>query len=100
MARLARYTIDYAAEVFEHLDVIEGKHHRFIAAAILQQLSYAPDSQTRNRKLLVEPAAFGATWELRFGPHNNFRVFYHVAQTEKIVTVLAMGVKAGHRLSI
>src|SRR5438270_13863014 len=100
MARWPRYTIDYVDEVFEHLDFVEGKYHRLIAAAILQQLSVAPDSQTRNRKPLAEPAVFGATWELRFGPQNEFRVFYRVAKSARVVTVLAIGVKSRNRLSI
>jgi plasmid stabilization system protein ParE len=100
MARQIKYAIDYVDEVYIHLDFIERKYHRLIAAAIRQQLTHTPDSQTRNRKPLVEPTIFDATWELRFGPHNDFRVFYHVAKAERVVTVLAIGVKTGSRLSI
>ena len=100
MARLPKYTIDYVADVYEHLDFIESKYHRLIAAAIVQHLSHTPESQTRNRILLVEPVSFGATWELRFGPNNAFRVIYHVAKAERVVTVLAIGVKTGNRLPI
>ena len=57
-------------------------------------------SETRNRKALEEPASFGATWELRFGPKNSFRVFYDVNPDEKTVSVLAIGVKEGNRLFI
>ena len=53
-----------------------------------------------NRKPLEEPASFGATWELRFGPKNSFRVFYDVNHEEKAVSVLAIGVKEGSRLFI
>jgi mRNA-degrading endonuclease RelE of RelBE toxin-antitoxin system len=55
---------------------------------------------TRNRKPLEGPASFGATWELRFGPKNSFRVFYNVIDEEKIVSVLAIGVKEGNQLFI
>jgi mRNA-degrading endonuclease RelE of RelBE toxin-antitoxin system len=48
----------------------------------------------------LEPAGFGATWELRFGPKNSFRVFYEVNHEEKIVSVLAIGVKEANRLFI
>ncbi len=100
MARRPKYTIDYAAEVLDHLDFIETKYHRLIAAAIVQQLSYTPDSQTRNRKPLFEPASFGAAWELRFGPRNASRAYYQVAKVERVVTILAFGVKTAQRLSI
>ena len=100
MARLPKYTIDYVAEVYAHLDFIESKYHRRIAAAIRQQLSHTPTTKTRNRKLLEERASFGATWELRFGLHNSFRVFYAVDHARHVVTILAIGIKDGHRLVI
>jgi len=59
-----------------------------------------PATRTRNRKPLEELAALGATWELRFGPKNSFRVFYDVDHDEKIVSVLAIGVKEGNRLFV
>jgi mRNA-degrading endonuclease RelE of RelBE toxin-antitoxin system len=43
---------------------------------------------------------FGATWELRFGPHNRFRAFYEVDSAEQTVYVLAIGVKERDRLLI
>ncbi len=64
-------------------------------------MAYAPEEATRNRKPLGQPAPFGATWELRSGPKNRFRVFYEVdAAAERRVFVLAVGVKEGNRLSI
>jgi len=100
MARPPKYTIDYVAEVYEHLDFIESKYHRLIATAIRLQLSHTPKTRTRNRKLLEEPVSFCATWELRFGSHNAFRVFYEVADAEHVVTILAIGIKEGNRLFI
>jgi mRNA-degrading endonuclease RelE of RelBE toxin-antitoxin system len=79
--------------MYEHLDSIELKYHSLIATTIKEQLSHAPATETRNRKPLEEPASFGATWELRFGPKNSFRVFYDVNHEEKTVSVLAIGVK-------
>ena len=52
------------------------------ATTIEKQLSDTPATETRNRKPLEEPASFGATWELRFGPKNSFRVFYDVNHRE------------------
>lgn len=100
MARQPKYTLKYAPEVYDHMDYIETKHHRLIAAAIKQQLSHTPEVRTRNRKPLKEAAEFDATWELRFGPHNSFRVFYEVDRDEAVVTILAIGVKEGNRLFI
>lgn len=100
MARPPKYTFKYAPEVYDHMDYIETKHHRLIAAAIKQQLSHTPEVITRNRKPLKEPAEFGATWELRFGPSNSFRVFYELDRDERVVTILAIGVKEGNRLFI
>ena len=96
MARRSTFTICYAPEMYEHLD----KYHRLIATTIKEQLSHVPATETRNRKPLEEPASFGATWELRFGPKNSFRVFYDVNHEEKAVFVLALGMKKGNRLFI
>jgi hypothetical protein len=82
------------------LDWIELKYHRWVARTIAEQLSHTPERATRNRKPLDEPVAFGATWELRFGPKNSFRVFYDVNREKQIVSVLAIGVKEGNRLFI
>jgi len=100
VARRSKFTLDYAPEVYEHLKSIERKYHRLVAATIKEQLSHTPEVKTKNRKPLEEPTSFGATWELRFGPKNSFRVFYEVDHAEKAVTVLAIGVKEGNRLFI
>lgn len=54
--------------------------------------------ETRNRKPLDQPAPFGASWELRSGPDNRFRVFYEVDAAAYEVQVLAIGVKERSRL--
>ena len=48
----------------------------------------------------ARPSSLGATWELRFGPDNRFRVFYRVERQAQEVHVLAIGVKRGNRLFI
>jgi mRNA-degrading endonuclease RelE of RelBE toxin-antitoxin system len=100
MARRSTFAISYAPETYKHLDWIELKYHRLVATTIEEQLSHTATTETRNRKPLEEPASFGATWELRFGPNNSFRVFYDVNHEEKTVSVLAIGVKKGNRLFI
>ena len=95
-----KFTLIFAPETLDHLDTIERKYHRLIQKAIDEQLSYTPEKRTRNRKLLDQPAPFGATWELRFGPSNRFRVLYEVDGGEQIVWVLAVGIKEGNKLFI
>jgi mRNA-degrading endonuclease RelE of RelBE toxin-antitoxin system len=79
---------------------IERKHHRLIRNTILEQLSHMPAAETRNRKPLEPPAALGATWELRFGPSNRFRVFYSIDENDRTVWILAIGVKEGNRMTV
>ena len=64
---------------------------------IYEQLSLAPDEQTRNRKPLKP---FGSTWELRCGPANRFRVFHEFARDTRQVWVLAIGLKDRDRLFV
>ncbi len=47
-----------------------------------------------------QPAPFQASWELRCGPDNRFRVFYDVDSASQAVQVLAVGVKDRSRLLI
>jgi mRNA-degrading endonuclease RelE of RelBE toxin-antitoxin system len=100
MARRAKYTLVFAPEVVDHLDAIERKLHRTLQRAINEQLTYTATTETRNRKPLEQPAPFDATWELRCGPDNRFRVFYDVAPEELTVLILAIGVKERDRLFI
>lgn len=100
MPSQAKFELVFAPEVVDHLDVIERKYHRRIQETIDEQLTFSADKETRNRKPLEQPAPFGATWELRFGPNNRFRVFYEVDSAEKTVLILAIGVKERNRLFI
>ena len=60
----------------------------------------APGTPTRNRKGLETPAPFDATWELRFGSDNRFRVLYEIDEVTSTVNVLAIGIKDRNRLLI
>ena len=93
MAKKQPFGLVYADEVKEHLRAIEAKYHSAIQSAIETQLLHEPDVETRNRKPLKRPIAFGADWELRLGPGNRFRVFYQVDAESRAVRVLAVGVK-------
>src|SRR5688572_14556961 len=98
MAKKPPFTLVYAEEVKDHLLAIEAKHHPVIQSAIEIQLIYEPNVETRNRKPLKRPIAFGADLELRCGPHNRFRVFYQVNEESHEVRILAVGVKDRDRL--
>ena len=56
--------------------------------------------ETRNRKPLKRPIAFGADWELRLGPDNRFRVFYQVNAEYRQVRILAVGIKVRNQLFV
>jgi hypothetical protein len=56
-------------------------------------LLFEPTTETRNRKPLERPVFFAATWEIRFGPNNRFRVYYDVDLERAIVSILAIGIK-------
>ena len=82
MRRRRRLTLLYAKEVREHVRKIERRYHRLICTTI------------------EEPGPFGATWELKSGPANRFRVFYQVVQEGAAVWILAIGIKTRNRLLI
>jgi len=96
----SRYEIIYAPVVKNHVKALGRQYYSLIRRTIEEQLSFEPLRETRNRKPLKRLAWFGATWELRFGPNNRFRVFYRVEAERKEVFVLAIGEKKGNRLRI
>src|SRR3990167_1094192 len=100
MAKRPKFTLCFAPQAIEHLDLIESKHHGLLRRTIHEQLTFAPAEETRNRKPMDQPAPFEASWELRCGPENRFRVFYDVDSASQEVHVLAVGVKDGNRLLI
>jgi mRNA-degrading endonuclease RelE of RelBE toxin-antitoxin system len=93
MAKPSPFVLVYSDEVKQHLQAIETKYHSLIESEIEAQLLFKPHVETRNRKPLKRPIAFGAEWELRFGPNNRFRVFYQVNVESREVQILAIGVK-------
>jgi hypothetical protein len=100
MTKRAKFTLVYAPETIDHMVVIERKYHRLIRNTLKERLSYTPGEETRNRKPLEPPALLGATWELRLGPNNRFRAFYSINEVERIVEILAIGIKEGNRMTV
>jgi mRNA-degrading endonuclease RelE of RelBE toxin-antitoxin system len=100
MTPVSRFTILFLSEIVDQLAVIDRKYHNLIRDNIEQQLTYVPDEQTINRKPLDQPAPFAATWEIRFGDDNKFRVFYEVDRSQMVVRILGIGVKTGDALRV
>ena len=100
MAGRPKFAFLFAPEAVEHLNGIDRKYHRLLRRTIRDQLVRTPTEESRNRKPLEQPAPFAASWELRCGPDNRFRVFYDVDSGLQTVSVLAVGVKDRSRLLI
>ena len=94
------YRIIYAPITREHLRFIDRKYYSLIQNTIAERLSHDPMEENRNRKPLKQPVFEEATWEIRFGPENTFRVFYDIKMTEREVHILAIGIKSRNKLSI
>ena len=84
----------------EHLDHIESKYDSTLQQVIEKQLAHEPLTETRNRKPLLRDTAIGATWEVRCGPNNRFRILYQVDVKERIVLVVAIVTKVGNTLFV
>jgi hypothetical protein len=100
MAGKRPFDLSYDQATKQHLRAIDAKYHSLIRAVIEEQLGFEPESETRNRKPLRQPAPFEATWELRFGPNNRFRVLYGLDHERRQVQIQAIGVKKGNRLFV
>jgi hypothetical protein len=100
MEREPPFSISYDEATINHLRAIESKYHSLIRAKIEEQLLFEPDKESRNRKPLRQPAPFEATWEIRFGVRNRFRVLYAIDAEHREVQILAICVKEGNRLLV
>jgi hypothetical protein len=74
MAKKQPFVLVYDPAVRGLLGAIEPKYHSLIRTAVEEQLSFEPETATRNRKRLERPADLGARCELRLGPGNRFLV--------------------------
>jgi mRNA-degrading endonuclease RelE of RelBE toxin-antitoxin system len=100
MAKRSKFTLTFAPQAVEHLDRIDSKYHGLLRRTIKEQLLFTPTDESRNRKPLEWPAPFDASWELRCGPKNRFRVLYDVNSANLAVSILAIGIKDRNRLLI
>ncbi len=95
-----RFELIYPPVIKQQLKTIESKYHSLIREILEDQLTFEPDIETKNRKPLKRPVDFGATWEVRFGLGNRFRVYYRIDHDSHEVILQAIGEKIGHRLFI
>jgi len=100
MSEQPPFEIIFDDAVQEHFAAIPRQDHSSILDAIEVQLSFEPNVKTRNRKPLRIPNSIDATWELRCGMNNRYRIFYDVDVYDRLVIVLAAGRKPGSRLMI
>ena len=100
MPRKQPFTLRYDQEAKRQLRALEAKYHALIREKIGEQLRFQPGAETKNRKPLRPPAPFAATWEIRFGPGNRFRVLYDIDEEARVVRVTAIGEKKRERLFI
>jgi len=100
MTGISAFEIILDDAVYGHFRTLDRKDHRLILGVIEQQLTYEPVTQTQNRKPLRIPNTLNATWELRCGAHNRYRVFYDVDVESHVVIVLAVGRKVRNGLWI
>ncbi len=100
MLSILPFEIIFDNAVAMHFTAIDHRDHSPILDVIEQQLRYEAITKTRNRKPLRIPNLLDATWELRCGWHNRYRVFYDVDIENRFVIVLAVGHKLGNRLVI
>ncbi|HUT56187.1 MAG TPA: type II toxin-antitoxin system RelE/ParE family toxin [bacterium] len=90
-----KYRIEYSPETLEHLRALSARQQATVLDTVEKQLSFQPTMETRNRKpMRPNPVA---PWELRIG---NLRVYYHIDGIERIVRVLAVGIKQRDQVRI
>lgn len=90
-----RYQIEITEEAKIDLSFFNAYERKTILKGIKEQLSYEPQRETKNRKLLRENPI--ASYELRIG---KYRVFYEVDRDIVIVGVVAVGWKKHNVLYI
>jgi len=100
MPRKPEYEVIFDTLTLDHMNAIESKYHALIRRTVDEQLNHEPDVPTRNRKPLLRETVTTATWELRCGPDNRFRIFYDVHPEQRLVVVLAIARKVRNQLFV
>ena len=87
--------VDFTEDAIGDLHWLRKHEQGMVVDAIEQQLVHEPLIETRNRKPLRPNDLF--QWELRAG---RFRVFFDVADEDRVVLVKAVGWKEHNKLFI
>lgn len=85
----------YSFEAIDDLNNLRKNEQQRVMDQIDTQLCFEPLVETRNRKHL-RPNPY-ASWELRIG---RFRVLYDADETDRHVSIEAVGFKIGNKLFI
>ena len=85
---MAAYQIEVSEDARTDLSYYSAFERKIITSEIRVQLAHQPQVETKNRKPLRDNPI--ASWELRVG---KYRVFYEVAETVRIVAIVAVGHK-------
>jgi mRNA-degrading endonuclease RelE of RelBE toxin-antitoxin system len=90
------YKVEYSPETDTHFRALTARQRSIVFDAVDAQLVHQPAVETMHRKpMRPNPLA---PWELRVG---NLRVYYDIVEEpEKLVTILAVGVKDCNRVLI
>ena len=89
------YQIRISRDADRQLGQLSARDRGIVLKAIEEQLMHQPEVPTRHRKLLRENPL--ADWELRVG---QYRVLYDLEADEKVVMILAIGLKSHNILWI
>lgn len=89
------FDIEFTPEADSNIDGFSKNDQKRLLDHIGEQLTHEPGGATSNRKRL-RPNEL-AEWELRL---DRFRVFYDIDGEKQMVTVVAIGLKEGNRLTI
>jgi hypothetical protein len=81
------YSLIYSPVTKKHLLTIGKENHSLIRDEIVNQLTFEPLMESRNRKPLRRPIVPESEWEIRFGRQNRFRVFYRVRTNPRQVEI-------------
>ena len=100
MRKRPAFEVILDALALDHMDAIGNKYHSLIRRTVEEQLIHEPDIPARNRKPLLRETAIGATWEVRCGPGNRFRIFYDIHRNQRLVVVLAIARKVRNQLFV
>src|SRR5882672_736379 len=92
---MPRYHIEYRRDARLQVDKLTKRQQVMVLDAVERQLTWEPLVRTRNRKPLEDSELGG--WELRI---RDLRAYYDVFEEQRIVRVLAVGLKVRDQVLI